>query len=133
MKMTDYDKEMLSNSKEVTRRGIYEILDKHMNRTGRYALVIIGSHRNSDNYVSIIKLNSTSMDSGNHGDEVGIQIPDGQEFWVHCGMITYISRNRLGERLHYLSKNAMRRINKGIEEELGLINKFGTYKDSIDD
>lgn len=127
MKMTELDKLAMPDAKEVTRRSIYELLDKDMQPTGRYALVVIGSHRNKDNYVSIIKLTDPSIDNGNHRDEVGIRLPSGQEFWVHCGMITYIARNRLGDRLYHLSKQTMQRVNKCIQQELGLVNKPNTY------
>lgn len=127
MKISNEEFAAIKNSKPVNRRTIYKLLDFEGKDTGRYVLVIIGSHRNNDNYVSVIKLTQPDMDNGNHRDEIGLQLPNGMNFWVHCGMITYIRRSQCGEKLHQVSKNSMKRINRCIQQELGLIDKPGVY------
>lgn len=120
------DKELryaLNNAAPAERRGIYEYTNAGGTYSG-YVLIVGGNHREYDKYVSGIMLSPCDADSGCHNDELGIRLPDGREFWVHCGMVTYFRRDRLGEQVHKVSKATMKRINEGIKMELGLSTKL---------
>jgi hypothetical protein len=113
----------LNHAAPAERRGIYEYTNAGGTYSG-YVIIVGGNHREYDKYVSGISLSACEVDSGAHGDELGIRLPDGREFWVHCGMVTYFRRDRLGELVHKVSKQTMRRINEGIKMELGLSQKL---------
>ena len=115
-------KQKLKNAPVVNRREIYE----YTNATGTYSglcVIVSASHRERDKYVSAIALSPCDRDEGLHNDEVGITLPDNRRFWVHCGMVTYMRRDRLGELVHKISKQTMNRIGEGIKQELGLSSK----------
>lgn len=112
-------KQKLKNAPVVNRREIYE----YTNATGTYSglcIIVSASHRERDKYVSAIALSPCDRDEGLHNDEVGITLPDNRKFWVHCGMVTYIRRDRIGKLVHKITKQHMRRIDKNIMYELDL-------------
>lgn len=122
----------LNNAPAVERRGIYE----YENASGTYnglCLVVAGNHRQWDKYVSGISLSPCDTDTGKHSDEIGLRLPDGREFWVHCGMVTYFRRDRLGEMVHKISKGTMGRINEKMKQELGLSPKLEIMPDDEPD
>lgn len=116
------DKELkyrLRMANKAIRGGVYDFV----NATGDYkgiCIVVGGDHRSNDKYVSAISLSPCDADTGLHNDEMGLRLPDGREFWVHCGMITYIRRDRLGDMIYKVSDATMKRIGVGIKHELGL-------------
>lgn len=120
--MDEKIKRQVDQSPAVERKGIYEFTNNSGNYSG-LCLVVSGKHRSRDRYISIIQLKSVDEDGAFHNDELGLRLPDGREFWVHCGMITYLRRDLLGNMVHKISDQTMKRVNLGIMQELGLSKK----------
>lgn len=120
--MDEKTKRHVDQSPAVERKGVYEFTNNSGNYSG-LCLVVGGRHRRRDRYISIIQLKSVDVDGAFHNDEMGLRLPDGREFWVHCGMITYLRRDLLGKMVHKVSDQTMKRVNLGIMQELGLSQK----------
>ena len=122
MGMSMETKRIVDLAPAVDRMGVYEFLEKDMVTVKKYCVVVSGDHRKRDRYVSIIVLSDCEGDTGYHGDEIGIRLPIG-DFWVHCGILTYVRRDRLGMKVGKVGQKTRKKINKMISMEMGLQQK----------
>lgn len=131
-----YEEKAIIDEYEVKaeRRGVYKFLESDGSWGGKYCLVVSGSHRVSDRIISILILNEYGDGSVVGSDVVCIRIEGFGLYYVRCGLVTYCKRNRLGEMVHKMSKNSMRKINEQILIELGLKNnpRFSAVDDEPD-
>ena len=116
----DYEeKAKVDKSPEVDRMGVYRMLEKGGWWDGKYAVVVSADHRKHDRFASIIMLTSAENENGG-GDSVGCVLPIGN-YWCHCGMVTYIRRDRLGEKVCSMGKKTRTKIARMIGIEMGAI------------
>ena len=81
-------------------------------------LIVGADHRGRDKYVSMISL----MEADNkdlYYDEVVFMI-SGKEYHAHCGMITYIRRDRVDGLISKLSREQMYDVDMSIIREMGM-------------
>lgn len=118
--MTIETKAKIDASPEVDRMGVYRMLEKGGWWDGKYAVVVSADHRKHDRIASIIMLTNSQTEHGG-GDSIGCKLPIG-DFWCHCGMVTYIRRDRLGEKVCSMGKKTRKKIARMIGIEMGCIN-----------
>ncbi len=108
---------------ETAERGcIYEFLEK--DGSSKNMMLVIGNNRRQmETLVSVLMLNTT--DKGN--DAVGIWIEE-EMYVVHCGLVTYCSRSRLGRKVTKISDARMELIDNGVKYQLGLTEEREDYK-----
>lgn len=94
------------------RGKIYQFLSKEGTESDRKVLVISSDNRSTDKLVSILMLGD--IESG--ADT--IEVMEGK--YVHCGLVTYCERRRLGEEFGTLPTPIMEEIDKGIRSQLGM-------------
>ena len=128
MGMSYETKRRVDEAPAVERMDVYELYENDFETVKRYAVVVCGGHRTKDRYVSIITLTDADTDTGWHADEVGVRLPMG-DFWVHCGMITYVRRDRLGRKIAKVGKGTAKKINRMMGMELGIINKPHDFRE----
>lgn len=111
------EKQRIYNAPRVLRGEVH----RYSNASGwsAYCVVVSANHRAKDKYVSIISLTSAEGDIHFQGDEVMLSLPDGG-YWCHCGMITYMRRDRIGEFVCHASAEEMRNIDLAIMQEFGI-------------
>ena len=83
-------------------------------------VIISANHRAKDKYISIISLKDVDDQKHLMGDEVALAMPDGREYFCHCGMITYMRRDRIDELVTRLSREQMYEIDTAIMDEIGI-------------
>lgn len=111
-------KMLVDKSPEVERGGIYEFYEAN-GTTSKIALVVGAQYRKADRFISIIMLKPIAEDTHFMRDSVGIATPIG-DYVCHCGMVTYVRRDRLGKLIHRISKKSRGLINTMISFELGI-------------
>ncbi len=97
------------------RGGIYEFCDADRNVSDNVVLVVSADSRSRDRFINILMPGSSPL--GN--DVLPIEI-DGQMRYLHCGMISYTSRERLGKKLFQLSPEVMSNIERLMAQSLGI-------------
>lgn len=117
--MTIEEKAKIDESPEVDRMGVYEFLDVNGIPDGKVAVVVSADHRKHDRFASIIMLTPYELERGG-GDAIGVPLPIG-DYIIHCGMVTYVRRDRLGKKLCKIGANTRKKITKMIGVELGVI------------
>lgn len=115
--MTSEERNTICKSPMVFRGEVH----KYHNMSGwnGYCVIVSGNHRAKDVYVSVISLKEADKDFRYQGDEVSLELPGGT-YWCHCGMITYMRRDRIDEFVVKLSKKQMRDIDLAIMQEMGI-------------
>ena len=86
-------------------------------------LVLQNEKRAEENLVSVLMLGTKKGGS----DTVPIKLPD-NTYYVHCGLITYCRRERLGEIVDYVDNALLTRIKNGVAWQLGLSANNIDYK-----
>lgn len=120
--MTQQDKKNIDKYATLAeRKGIYKFIESDGNWGGKYCLVVSAGDRMKDRIISILMLSDNLNKFGR--DCVDVPISDSETMVARCGLVTYCRRDRLGEKVYTLSKHTMRRINRAIEIELGLVNR----------
>ena len=102
------------NIQVAERGGIYEFIEKD-GSTKNITLVVSSNKRKTDKRVSTVMLGDNNIGSDVVTVEVG-----GRFKYIHCGMISYSMRNRLGNKLGQLSEDKMKEIDRCILEQFGL-------------
>ena len=109
------------------KRGfIYEFREKD-GAVKNTVLVISSNHRQEDNLISILMLGTKYTGK----DCIEVKLAD-ETRYVHCGLVTYASRARLGDILEEVPVDVMERISNNIAYQLG-INDGIDYKQLYDD
>ena len=83
-------------------------------------VIISANHRAKDKYISIISLKDVDDQKYLMGDEVALMMQDGRKYWCHCGMITYLRRDRIDDLVMRLPRDKMYEIDTAIMQELGI-------------
>ena len=111
---------------ELAQRGhVYEFVEKDGITVKNRVLVVSADSRAGDKLISILMLGDISF--GHDVVKVGKQ-------YVHCGCVTYCSRDRLGRMIGKASKQAMEDIDFMLAKELGLVSaRLTVYKELYDD
>ena len=107
----------MENQKKVQvadRGGIFEFIEKD-GSVKNLTLVVSSDRRKTDKRVSTVMLGDSNIGS----DVVMVEV-DGKFRFIHCGMISYSMRNRLGKKIGQLSEEKMREIDRCIIEQYGL-------------
>ena len=122
---------LIDDMPPVERGGIYQFLEKD-GSCKKYAIVVSADYRKSDRFISIITLTNPDETKDNfRRDSIGITTPMG-DFTIHCGMVTYLRRDRLGNMVFKVGKKTRSRINTMISFELGITDRPGNYDLDID-
>lgn len=95
---------------KAVRGRIFQFLEKDGTST-KTCLVISADTRQTDKLISILMLGT--KDSGD-------AIPVGDGSFVHCGLVTYCDRKRLGDPIAEVDEQSMAMIEDGIRLALGL-------------
>lgn len=107
-----------------TRGAIYEFLEKD-GTTRNFVLVVSSQARATDKIISVLMLG----DSPAGFDIVEIPFMDTTRY-VHCGMVTYCGRTRLGRKMDIVDPEIMRKIDAQLAKDLGIpISDDSFYKD----
>lgn len=102
------------------KRGyLYLFHDRNAQWTDKYVVVVSSDNRASDKMVSIIVLG----DNRAGVDVVPVNIPNVGTKYAHCGMITYIQRQKLTEEICELPEATMDKIDEQLLVQLGLQDK----------
>ena len=111
---------------ELAQRGhVYEFVEKDGVTIKNRVLVVSADSRAGDKLVSILMLGDIGF--GHDVVKIGKQ-------YVHCGCVTYCSRDRLGRMIGKASKQAMEDIDFMLAKELGLVSaRLTVYKELYDD
>lgn len=111
---------------ELAQRGhVYEFVEKDGVTVKNRVLVVSADSRAGDKLISILMLGDIGF--GHDVVRVGKQ-------YVHCGCVTYCSRDRLGRMVGKVSKSAMEDIDFMLAKELGLVSaRLTVYKELYDD
>ena len=111
---------------ELAQRGhVYEFVEKDGITVKNRVLVVSADSRAGDKLVSILMLGDIGF--GHDVVKIGKQ-------YVHCGCVTYCSRDRLGRMIGKVSKSAMEDIDFMLAKELGLVSaRLTVYKELYDD
>ena len=96
------------------RGGIFRFIEKDGTEK-HLVLVVSDDSRKTDKRISTIMLGSNSQ--GN--DVVCLEVED-KIWYVHCGMVSFSLRNRLGERVGTASDSVMEDVDTGILKAMGL-------------
>lgn len=94
---------------------IYEFLESDGTCNDKYCLVVSSQKRAYDNIISILMLG----DSRAGLDVVKCNF-QGLTKYVHCGLVTYLKRERLGKRVCPFPKKSMDTVDLLMANELGL-------------
>lgn len=107
-----------------TRGAIYEFLEKD-GTTRNFVLVVSSQTRATDKIISVLMLGDSPA-----GYDI-VEIPFmGTIRYVHCGMITYCGRTRLGRKMDIVDPETMRKIDTQLAKDLGItISDDSIYKD----
>lgn len=105
---------------------IYEFLEADGVCKDKYCLVVSSQKRAYDNIISILMLS----DSRAGLDVVRCNF-NGQTKYVHCGLVTYLKRERLGKRICPFPKKAMDTVDLLMANELGLDKEKGLIYKSL--
>lgn len=85
-----------------------------------YCVIVSGNHRAKDAYVSVVSLTDAEKDTVFCGDEIVIEFPSGKEYFCHCGMITYVRRDRIDDLILKIDRETMRKVDLAIMQEMGI-------------
>ena len=109
---------------KAVRGRIFHFLEKD-GTSNKSCLVISSDSRKTDKIVSILML-------GTRDSSDAIEVMDG--FYVHCGLITYCDRKRLGDPITDIDGNTLYTIEEGINHALGLnkVDYETMYNDLLD-
>lgn len=110
----------IKESPEAEPRAVYRRTNSYGNE--QLLLCVSGQYRRLENFVSVIFLTDAETDTGYHGDEVGIMV-EGRAYWIHAGMVTYVRRDQMGEKVAKLSKDAMKKVHRAMKQALGMENR----------
>ena len=111
---------------ELAQRGhVYEFVEKDGATVKNRVLVVSADSRAGDKLISILMLGDIGF--GHDVVKIGKQ-------YVHCGCVTYCSRDRLGRLIGKASKQAMADVDFMLAKELGLVSaRLTVYKELYDD
>lgn len=111
---------------ELAQRGhVYEFVEKDGITVKNRVLVVSADSRAGDKLISILMLGDIGL--GHDVVKIGKR-------YVHCGCVTYCSRDRLGRMIGKASKQAMEDIDFMLAKELGLVSaRLTVYKELYDD
>lgn len=110
-------------SNEANRGSIYEFLEKD-GSVRNYVLVVSGQQRATDKLITILMLGNSPAGA----DVVKIDF-NGEPRYLHCGMMTYCARVKLGKKLMTLDEDAMSKVNAELAKQLGLQMTDQHYKE----
>lgn len=113
-------------AQEAKRGVIYNFIEKDGTSKNK-VLVVSAEHRREDNIISILMLGTKY--TGKDCIEINTQ---GENWFVHCGLVTYTSRTRLGEEVGKIDEETQRRITNNMAYQLG-INDELDYKKLYED
>ena len=119
-------------TQSANRGFIYEFLEKD-GTTHNKVLVVSSDHRRESNIISILMLGTKY--TGKDCIELDAEIEGSDIWYVHCGLVTYTSRSRLGELLGQVSDSVMERITDNMGYQLGItegIDYKQMYNDLLD-
>lgn len=105
---------------------IYEFLESDGTCNDKYCLVVSSQKRAYDNIISILMLG----DSRAGLDVVKCNF-QGLTKYVHCGLVTYLKRERLGKRVGPFPKKSMDTVDLLMANELGLDREKGLIYKSL--
>ena len=105
---------------------IYEFLESDGTCNDKYCLVVSSQKRAYDNIISVLMLG----DSRAGLDVVKCNF-QGLTKYVHCGLVTYLKRERLGKRVCPFPKKAMDTVDLLMANELGLDREKGLIYKSL--
>ena len=109
-----------NNEKIEAKRGsIYTFCDACGNPTGNYVLVISDDSRSRDKYVSILMFGDSDLGPDVISYEIRPQIVK----YLHCGMVSYTSRDKLGKCVGQLESDDMQKVDQMILRQLGLVER----------
>lgn len=109
---------------EIAEKGcIYEYIEKD-GSIKNMMLVIGNKKREVENLVSVLMLGNRE---GGGNDAVEIRL-NGEQWMVHCGLVTYAARVRLGRKIGRISDAKMSIIERGVRFQLGLAEDREDYK-----
>lgn len=97
------------------RGGVYEFYDNNKRNTGNYVVIVSSNARSRDRFVNILMPGNSPVGT----DVMPIEI-NGEYKYLHCGMISYTTRDRLGRKVAHLSTDTMRNIEKLMAKGLGI-------------
>jgi hypothetical protein len=104
---------------------VYEFVEKDGATVKNRVLVVSADSRAGDKLISILMLGDIGF--GHDVVKIGKQ-------YVHCGCVTYCSRDRLGRLIGKASKQAMADVDFMLAKELGLVSaRLTVYKELYDD
>lgn len=125
-RLTGVSEEEKRYSNVANRGCVYEFLEKD-GQIKNYVLVISGQQRATDKLITILMLG----DSPAGADVVKIDFK-GESKYIHCGMMTYCARVKLGHCVMTLDDYLMNRIDKELAKQLGLVADDSHYKELYD-
>lgn len=96
------------------RGGVFEFIEKD-GSVKNMVLVVSNDHRKTDKRVS-----TTMLGDNDYGNDVIELDVNGKTKYIHCGMISYSMRNRLGKKLIQLSEDKMKEVDRCIMGQFGL-------------
>lgn len=105
---------------------VFEFLESD-GTSNKHALVVSSQERAMDRIINILMVG----DSPSGFDVVDVKY-DGKKRYVHCGLVTYCSRERLGRRICKVSEQTMSKITICIARQLGCESQGMFYKSAYD-
>lgn len=105
--------------KNIAERGvIYKFIEAEGKNQpkGHYCLVVSSMARATDKIITILTLGNSPAGI----DVIPVTLPDGTQMYLHCGMVTYTGRDRLGDIVMALSDEEMDKVNTCLMNSLGL-------------
>lgn len=117
--MTLEEKRMVDLTPTVDRMGVYEFLEKD-GSCKKYCVIVSADHRKHDRFTSVVMLTDADSECG-YADAIGVKLPIG-DYYAHCGMVTYVRRDRLGRKVGKVGDKTRTKITKMIGVEMGVLN-----------
>lgn len=108
----------MTNAAEWTianRGGVYEFYNNDGGFSGNVVVVVSSDDRAKDRFISILMPGNSPV-----GADVMPIIVDGTTKYLHCGMISYTSRERLGRKIEQLDADTMKHIERIMSKSLGI-------------
>lgn len=114
----------------IERGSIYEYIEKDGTIRNR-VLIVADKSRSRDNIQSALRLSPAKEG----GDTVLVEYDSetGTYWYVHCGCVSYVYRNRLGRKTGEVLEATMETINEVMKQQLGLEDEAVSYKKLYED
>lgn len=108
------------------RGSIYEFIESDGTVKNR-VLVVSDQSRSRENIISALRLSPAK--EGRDTIMVDYDSKTGCYWYVHCGCVSYVYRNRLGRKTGEVLETTMKEIDVLMREQLGLTEDKVTYKE----